>query len=136
LNTDMLETRPRRMVSALSFAAAIAVLASAGSAHAGDPAAGKTQFQRQCATCHIDTAEGARRLGPTMFGIVGRKTGSVEGFRYSEANRNAGWVWTREKLDEYLKNPRASIPGTTMAFAGVRSDKDRADLVSYLETLK
>ena len=136
MNTDTLKMRPRRLAMALSFAAAVAIVASAGSAHASDPAAGKTQFQRQCATCHIDTVEGARRLGPTMFGIVGRKTGSVEGFRYTEANRNAGWVWTPEKLDEYLKNPRASIPGTNMAFAGVRSDKDRADLVSYLATLK
>ena len=105
-------------------------------ARAGDAAAGKTQFQRQCATCHIDTAEGARRLGPSLFGVVGRKTGAVDGFRYTEANKNAGWVWTPEKLDEYLKNPRAVIPGTNMAFAGVRSDKDRADLVSYLESLK
>lgn len=136
MNTDMLQMRPRLLAIGLSFAAAVTIVGSAGSANAGDPAAGKTQFQRQCATCHIDTAEGARRLGPTMFGIVGRKTGAVEGFRYTEANRNAGWVWTPEKLDEYLKNPRASIPGTNMAFAGIRSDKDRADVVEYIKGLK
>jgi cytochrome c len=123
----------RHVAMALTIVAAMSL---GRDAKAGDPAAGKTQFQRQCASCHIDTAEGARRLGPTLFGIVGRKTGAVEGFRYTEANRNAGWVWTTEKLDEYLKNPRASIPGTNMAFAGVRSDKDRADLVAYLATLK
>ncbi|MFO0291887.1 MAG: c-type cytochrome [Rhodospirillales bacterium] len=123
----------RHVAMALTTVAAVSL---GWDAKAGDPAAGKTQFQRQCASCHIDTAEGARRLGPTLFGIVGRKTGAVEGFRYTEANRNAGWVWTTEKLDEYLKNPRASIPGTNMAFAGVRSDKDRADLVAYLATLK
>jgi cytochrome c len=101
-----------------------------------DAAAGKTVFQRQCATCHIDAAEGPRRLGPTMFGLIGRKTGAVEGFRYTEANRNAGFVWTPEKLDEYLRNPRALIPGTNMAFAGIRSDKDRADVVEYIKGLK
>lgn len=113
-----------------------ATLAMSFPAVAADPAAGRTVFQRQCATCHIDTAEGARRLGPTLFGIVGRKTGAVEGFRYTDANRQAGFVWTGPKLDEYLKNPRAVIPGTNMAFAGMRSDKDRADLVAYLESLK
>ncbi len=116
--------------------AAWATLAMTFPAVAADPAAGRTVFQRQCATCHIDTAEGPRRLGPTMFGIVGRKTGAVEGFRYTDANRQAGFVWTGPKLDEYLKNPRAVIPGTNMAFAGMRSDKDRADLVAYLESLK
>lgn len=126
----------RRIGRGFAAMAAAAATLWAADAMAGDPAAGKTQFQRQCASCHIDTAEGARRLGPTLFGIVGRKTGAVEGFRYTEANRNAGWVWTTERLDEYLKNPRAMIPGTNMAFAGVRSDKDRADLVSYLATLK
>jgi cytochrome c len=118
------------------IAALVAASAVAGPASAGDLANGKTQFQRQCATCHIDTAEGARRLGPTLFGIVGRKTGAVEGFRYTEANRAAGFIWTPAKLDEYLKNPRAVIPGTNMAFAGIRSDKDRADVVAYLESLK
>lgn len=126
----------RRIGRGFAAMAAAAATLWAADAMAGDPAAGKTQFQRLCASCHIDTAEGARRLGPTLFGIVGRKTGAVEGFRYTEANRNAGWVWTTERLDEYLKNPRAMIPGTNMAFAGVRSDKDRADLVSYLATLK
>lgn len=102
----------------------------------GDAAAGKTVFQRQCATCHIDAAEGPRRLGPTLFGLIGRKTGAVEGFRYTEANRNAGFAWTPEKLDEYLRNPRALIPGTNMAFAGIRSEKDRVDVVEYIKGLK
>lgn len=113
-----------------------ATLAMALPAMAADPAAGRTVFQRQCATCHVDTAEGPRRLGPTLFGIVGRKTGAVEGFRYTDANRQAGFVWTGPKLDEYLKNPRGVIPGTTMAFAGVRQDADRANLIEYLKTLK
>ena len=126
-----------RILPALAAMAvsALAILA-AQPALAGDPAAGKTVFQRQCATCHLDAADGPRRLGPTLFGVVGRKTGAVEGFRYTEANRNAGWTWTTEKLEEYLRNPRALIPGTNMAFAGIRSDQDRADVVAYLNSLK
>ncbi len=117
------------------FSLLLALLASSA-AHAADATAGRTVFQRQCASCHIDTATGARRLGPTMFGVVGRQTGSVEGFRYTEANKSAGWAWTPERLDDYLKNPRAVIPGTNMAYAGLRSDTDRENLIEYLKTLK
>ncbi|MFM8989696.1 MAG: c-type cytochrome, partial [Alphaproteobacteria bacterium] len=60
----------------------------------------------------------------------------VEGFRYTEANRNAGFAWTPEKLDQYLRNPRELIPGTNMAFAGIRSDADRANVVAYINSLK
>jgi len=105
-------------------------------AHAADAAEGKKVFTRQCTACHIDSAEGPRRLGPPMFGVVGRKTGSVEGFRYTEANKSAGWIWTPEKLNEYLKNPREVIPGTNMAFAGIRSENDRENLIAYLQSLK
>lgn len=134
---NRIPTTMTRLLAALAIPG-ISLLLAAGPARAadGDAAAGKTVFQRQCATCHIDTAEGARRLGPTLFGLMGRKTGSVEGFRYTEANRNAGFAWTPEKLDEYLRNPRALIPGTNMAFAGIRSDKDRADVVAYINGLK
>jgi len=125
-----------RLASAAAVATITSGVIAAVPAAANDAAAGKTVYQRQCAACHIDTAEGARRLGPTLFGVVGRKTGSVEGFRYSEPNKNAGWVWTPEKLDEYLKNPRGVIAGTTMAFAGIRSDADRANLIEYLKSLK
>jgi cytochrome c len=132
----ILKTRLAKSAIAATIAAGAFFASGATPASANDAAAGKTVFQRQCQTCHIDTAEGPKRLGPTLFGLVGRKTGQVEGFRYSEANKNAGWVWTPEKLDEYLKNPRAVIPGTTMAFAGVRQDADRANLIEYLKTLK
>lgn len=122
---------------ALIASAAGFIAALAGPALADEAAAdGKKVFTRQCVTCHIDAAEGPRRLGPTLFGVVGRKTGQIEGFRYTEANKNAGWVWTPEKLNEYLKNPREVIPGTNMAFAGIRSESDRANLIEYLKTLK
>ncbi|CAH2600688.1 Cytochrome c2 [Rhodovastum atsumiense] len=102
---------------------------------AGDPAAGERVYKAQCSACHA-IEPGKNRVGPSLAGLVGRQSGAVEGFRYSNANRNANLIWTPEILDRYLINPRVVIPGTIMAYAGLRNDKQRADLVSYLETLK
>ncbi len=126
-------TKTLVQIACLAFAVLMPVV---DDARAADAAEGKKVFTRQCTACHIDTAEGPRRLGPSLFSLVGRKTGSVEGFRYTEANKSAGWVWTPEKLNEYLKNPREVIPGTNMAFAGIRSEGDRANLIAYLQNLK
>jgi cytochrome c len=79
---------------------------------------------------------GKNRVGPSLHGIVGRTTGTVEGFKYSPANQNAKLTWTPEVLDRYLTNPRETIPGTIMAYAGLRNPTQRADLIAYLETLK
>ena len=100
----------------------------------GDPAAGQRVFA-QCQACHA-VEPGANRLGPTLHGVVGRHSGDVQGFNYSPANRNAGIVWTPEKLFQYLENPRRVVPGTTMAFAGIGDPQRRADLIAYLETLR
>lgn len=99
----------------------------------GDPAAGQRVFM-QCQSCHAAEA-GANRLGPTLHGVVGRHSGAVSGFNYSQANRDAGITWTPEKLFQYLENPRRVVPGTTMAFAGIGDPQRRADLIAYLATL-
>jgi len=99
----------------------------------GDAAAGQRVFL-QCQSCHAVVA-GANRLGPTMHGVVGRHSGAVPGFNYSPANRDAGIVWTPEKLFQYLENPRRVVPGTTMAYAGLADPQRRADLIAYLATL-
>jgi cytochrome c len=99
----------------------------------GDPVAGQRAFL-QCQACH-SVEPGANRLGPTLHGVVGRQSGSVPGFNYSQANRAAGIVWTPEKLFQYLENPRRVVPGTTMAFAGIGDPQRRADLIAYLGTL-
>ncbi|MCZ8122066.1 MAG: c-type cytochrome [Tagaea sp.] len=119
-----------------ALAAAFAFLLLAQPAAAADAAAGEQVFRRLCTACHIATAEGRRGVGPTLFGVVGRKSGSVDGFRYSTANQNANLVWTPEVLDKYLTNPREVVPGTIMAFAGIRNDADRANVIAYLQTLK
>ena len=118
---------------------AIAALAAAvlpgGAAWAGDAEAGARVFRTQCGACHVVEA-GKNRVGPSMFGIVGRVSGTVEGFRYSAANKDAHLTWTPEVLDKYLVNPRETIPGTTMAYVGLKNATQRADLITYLETLK
>lgn len=126
----------KRLVAAFGVAVAGLILAGVSQAQAADAAAGEGVFKRACAVCHNPTAEGPRKLGPTLAGVVGRKSASVEGFKYSKANTESGIVWTADKLDPYIKNPREVVPGTAMAYAGLRNDDERANLIAYLATLK
>jgi cytochrome c len=116
-------------------AAASLVLANGAMAAGGNAQSGQQVFQR-CAICHSHERGEGNRLGPNLFGIVGRKAGSVASFSYSPAMKNAGFVWTDQKLNAYLKSPPAVVPGNRMAFAGISSESDRANLVAYLDTLK
>lgn len=100
----------------------------------GDAVAGQRVFL-QCQACH-QIAPGANTLGPTLHAVVGRPSGSISGFNYSQANRTAGITWTPEKLFQYLENPRRVVPGTSMAFAGIGDGQRRADLIAYLATLR
>lgn len=97
----------------------------------GDAAAGEKVFI-QCQACHV-LDEGVNRVGPSLAGIVGRAAGSVEGFNYTDANANSGITWTPEKMFQYLENPQRVIPGTRMAFAGLKDGQDRADIIAYLQ---
>ena len=112
-----------------------ALLLAAAPAIAGDAANGAKVFKTQCGACH--RAEiGKNLIGPSMFEIVGLKSSSVAGFKYSAANQAANLVWDTATLDKYLINPRETVPGTTMTYAGLKNETQRADLISYLETLK
>ena len=104
-------------------------------AQAADPAAGKAVFASQCSICH-SPQPGKNMIGPSLFGVVGRKTGSVPGFHYSPANQAANLTWDEATLDKYLQAPRATVPGTTMTYGGLKDDTKRADLIAYLATLK
>lgn len=97
----------------------------------GDAAAGERVFL-QCQACHVLDA-GVNRVGPSLAGIVGRTSGTIEGFNYTEANANSGITWTPEKMFQYLENPQRVIPGTRMAFAGLKDGQDRADIIAYLQ---
>ena len=100
---------------------------------AQDAAAGGMAFQ-QCAECHSPGAsDGA---GPGLKGVVGRRAGAKDGFIYSPAMKKATVVWDEATLAAFLADPRAVVPGTTMAYAGDDDAKERADLVAYLKTLK
>ena len=112
---------------------AIASLLSAPSLAAGDIAKGKKVFNK-CKACHVADTE-KNKIGPHLVGMFGRKAGSLEKFKYSNAMKNSGVVWTAETLDEYLKKPRTFIKGTRMAFAGIRKDEERADLIAYLKSV-
>ena len=93
--------------------AGLLLVASATTALAADPAAGEKIFKAQCGICHA-VAAGENRVGPTPFGVVGRPAGSVPGFNYTADHKKLGIAWDAATLDEYLANPRAMVPDTSM----------------------
>jgi len=107
---------------------------AASSAVAADVEAGKTEFKK-CALCHT-TEAGKNKLGPSLFGVVGRKSAALENFTYSEAMKKFDHVWDEETLDKYLADPRGTVPGTKMIFPGIKDKTERDDVIAYLETLK
>ena len=120
------------MRSAVLFALVLAACAvgRAAAAADGDPVRGAGIYQR-CQACHsLDR----NRSGPKHCGLFGRKAGSVAGYRYSKAMREAGFTWDAASLDRFLANPMVALPGTRMGYAGVRDPGERADLIAYLKT--
>ena len=107
------------------------LLVGSGIAQAGDPAQGKKVFVK-CQACHSLEA-GVNKVGPGLHGIIGKASAAEADFNYSDAMKNAQLKWTPESLDQYLLNPRKMVPGTKMAFPGLPKEKDRADVISYLE---
>ncbi|MGE0828562.1 MAG: cytochrome c family protein [Hyphomonadaceae bacterium] len=97
----------------------------------GDYEAGRRIFM-QCSSCHLIADSPNRKSGPNLHGVYGAVSGHRENFNYSPAMRNAGLTWDAPTLDRYLENPRAAVPGTIMAFVGVRDPEQRRDLVAYL----
>ena len=123
----------RLIVSTLAAAAAFAFATTGASAQ--DAAAGEKVFLK-CKVCH-QVGEGAKNgVGPNLNGLFGRKSGTVEGYSYSDANKNSGITWEPAVFAEYIKNPRAKVPGTKMVFAGITNEKDIADLTAYLAQFK
>jgi cytochrome c len=113
--------------------AAALVIASTGSGLTQDVEAGQGVFKRMCFPCH-DAGPGAKvKLGPPLNGLDGRPAGTMQGFNYSEANKNSGITWNDATFAEYIKNPMQRMPGTRMAFAGIRDDKDIGNLWAYLK---
>jgi cytochrome c len=110
----------------------LGTLAGAPAQAAGDAAAGEKVFIK-CRTCH-QIGEGAHNfVGPELNAVIGRHSGSVPDYDYSDANRNSGLIWDEATFRDYIKNPRAKVPGTKMTFAGLTRDKDVDDLIAYLK---
>jgi len=112
--------------------AAVAVPCMFTAVNAQDLAAGETSF-RKCQACHSIGEGATNKIGPQLNGLEGRKTGTIEGYDYSEANKNASIVWDDDTFKDYIQNPTAKIPGTKMIFAGIRNDKEITDLWAYLK---
>lgn len=104
----------------------IEVLLAKASAEKGQASA------KQCAACHTFEKGGPNRVGPNLWGVVGRKMASEAGFNYSAALKAKGGTWTFDELSKFLANPRAAIPGTNMTFAGLSRDQQRADVIEFL----
>jgi cytochrome c len=116
---------------ALSALVIIASSAAATAALAQDAEAGKTSFNK-CLACHA-IGEGAKnKVGPELNGIDGRKSGTAADYNYSDANKNSGITWNEAQFKEYIKDPKAKIPGTKMVFAGIKNEKEVNDLWAYL----
>src|SRR5262245_20304934 len=111
--------------------AVITLAASIGLARAEDLAAGETSFKK-CATCH-DVGETAKnKVGPVLNGLASRKTGTIAGYSYSDANKNSGIEWNEATFIDYIKDPRAKIPGTKMVFAGIKNESEAKNLWAYI----
>lgn len=96
-----------------------------------DAKRGETAFKK-CATCHTDEKGGPNKIGPNLYGVVGRPKGTEGGFSYSDAIKAKGGNWTMEDLDHFIANPKAFAPGTKMSFAGVPRGSERADIIAFL----
>ncbi len=119
----------------MAAALAVGMMISGGPAlAAGDAAKGKKVY-RKCVACHT-VKPGKHRIGPSLFGVFGRKAGTAKKFRFSKAMKKSGLTWDDAALDKYLKKPRKAIKGTRMIFPGLRSKKDRDNVIAYLKTLK
>jgi cytochrome c len=120
----------------LLAATAALTLGANQAAYAQDAAAGQRVFN-QCRACHVIENNGRNGVGPNLHGVVGRKAGSIQGFRYSanmQELAQGGLTWTPENLDRYLTNPKDLVPRGSMAFAGIRNEQQRKDLIAYLQS--
>ncbi len=120
----------RKSTLATALLAGMVVLAANPALAEGDPTKGERIFKK-CAACHV--LEGnKKKIGPSLAGLFGREAGTVAGFKYSKAMKNSDIVWTAQVLDEYLVNPRKYVPGTKMAFPGLKKAQDREDVIAFL----
>jgi len=115
--------------------ASVVLASTIGMAQAQDLAAGEQSF-RKCGPCHSVGEDARNKVGPELNGLDGRKSGTVEGYSYSAANKAANITWNEASFKEYIQAPAAKVPGTKMAFAGIKNEKEIANLWGYLKQFK
>jgi cytochrome c len=115
--------------------AQLALAATIGMAQAQDLAAGEQSF-RKCLPCHSVGEDARNKVGPLLNGLEGRKSGTIPEYSYSEANKKADITWSEASFKDYIQNPMAKVPGTKMAFAGIKNDAEIAALWGYLAQFK
>jgi len=120
-----------RLAKRVQAAVVLAIIATSPALAEGDAAAGEKVYKK-CKTCHSLEA-GKNKLGPNLAGIFGRQAGSVEGYKYSAAMASSGIVWDEATLDAFLAKPKDVVPKTKMAFAGLKKEDQRHDLIAYLK---
>jgi cytochrome c len=128
------ERQMKRFPTTAGLLLITALLMSSPALAAGDAAAGEKVFASHCAVCHA-TAPGEKKTGPSLGGIVGSKSGTVQGFDFSAAMKNADVTWDDANLDQFLANPSGFIHGTKM-FVNLPNEADRQNVIAYLDTLK
>jgi len=114
------------------IAAAALIAMSTGAGLAQDVEKGASVFHI-CMACHAIGPGATNRVGPELNGLDGRKSGTAPGYNYSDANKNSGIIWNEATFKEYIKDPRAKIPGTKMIFAGIKNEKQVDDLWAYIK---
>jgi cytochrome c len=111
----------------------LALVLAAEGAMAQSAESGERTFNQQCRACHTVDKGAASTLGPNLFGVIGRKAGSVDGFSYSDAMKKSGITWDDASLADYLKDPKAKVPDGKMAFSGLKRPAQLADVIAYLK---
>ena len=120
-----------RRLQVVLGAALLTLAGSTASAQEGDPAAGAKVFNK-CRACHV-VDQDKNRVGPYLHGVIGRPAGTAEGFKYSDAMKDSGIVWSEETIAEYIADPKAYVPGNRMAFPGLKKQEDIKNLLAYLK---
>ncbi len=133
MTSERARARARRATVGVGVGLLALIATGTRDASAADIAAGKAVFVRQCALCHAIDKAVPNRYGPNLFGVIGRRAGSVSGFQYSPAFKSmASWDWNEDALGGWISSPGTMVPGTTMGvFQGV-ADRDRSDIIAYL----
>ena len=115
-----------------ALVAACALAGAGGADAAGDAARGEKLFQ-ECRACHTVERGPSTMLGPSLAGVFGRKAGTLEEFRYSPAMKRSSITWSPEALESYIADPQKAVPGNRMPYAGLPEERDRADLIMYMQ---